>query len=269
MIWVLFKIGIKSYFKNKTTIFWSFAFVLVWIFIYAYAFPSPGKSDLLGAEASYISFILLFGVSIVSSSVAFNTASVNLSKPYITRFDNVKRFEIYSGNFLSSLTFSLSVAIFAILVSFAVFTLRFGQVKIASITLLVVTVSLISIFYILLGIFLADVLILTKQVKALRFIVQIPMILVFVFVLGLQIFRIPSKYLIYLSPFNEEFTLAMMSFVGIHGISNIYPFTINIYECIASLIIWVLLLFIGAFLVERGYEKSDYKGQYSLEDISR
>ena len=68
---------------------------------------------------------------------------------------------------------------------------------------------------------------------------------------------------------SEEFTLAMLSFLGIHGISNIYPFTINIYECIASLIIWVLLLFIGAFLVERGYEKSDYKGQYSLEDISR
>jgi len=269
MMSVLYKIGIKSYFKNKTALFYSFAFVLVWIFIYAYALPSPDKFDMLGVESTYASFILLFGLSIVSTSVIFQTASFNLSGSYIKKFDNVKRYEIFTGNMLSSLSFSLAVAIFAILMSLLVFRFRFGQFKIADTFILVCTVILASIFYILLGIVITYALIISRQIRAMRYTGQIPMLLVFIFLLGFQIFRMPSRLLIYISPFNEEFTIGMTSFLGVNSMANYYNFTFNVYICVLMLIIWITVLVAIALLLGIACEKSAYKGQYTLEDITK
>lgn len=269
MLSVLYKIGIKSYFKNKTGLFWNFGFVLIWIFIYAYAFPSPDKSDIFAVEASYISFILLFGLSLVSTSVSFYTASSNLSSSYIKRFDNVKKYEIYTGNILSSISFGIAVAIFAIIMSLLIFKLRFGEIKISDIFMLAVTVILAQFFYILFGVIMTYILIIARQVKALRYAGEIPFLLVFVLLLGLQIFKMPSKLLIYISPFNEEFTIVMSSFLGVSNMSYYYNFTFNVYMCLLFLIIWILILAIAAFLLYNICEKSNYRGQYTLEDITK
>ncbi len=268
MILTLYKIGVKTYFRNSTSLFWSFGFVLIWIFIYAYAFPYPAKSSIYGVESSYLSFILLFGISIVSTSVIFYTVSTNLSSPYIIRFDSPKSHEIGISTVLSSITFGLSVAIFSIISSLLIFLFRFGSIKIEKPLFLIIVVILISAFYITLGILMSYIFTLLKQVKALKFASEIPMILIFIFVLALQIFRIPEKNLIYVSPFNEEFTLSLYSLLG-NGVISYYPFTVNIYYVFLFLILWIICIIIITLILERIYEKSDIRGQYSLEDVFR
>jgi len=48
-----------------------------------------------------------------------------------------------------------------------------------------------------------------------------------------------------------------------------YNFTFNVYTCLLFLIIWILILITAAFLLYNIYEKSNYKGQYTLEDITK
>ncbi len=268
MIGTLFRMGIKSYFGNKTSLFWSFGFVLVWIFIYAFAFPAPDKTDILGVEASYMSFIFLFGVSVASTSIIFYTVSMNLSIPYITRFDKVKSYEVSASNLLSSISFGFSVAAFAIIVSIAVFKWRFDSVSIKNIPLLIIIIALVSIFYITFGIIMAYIFILLRQVKALRFAAEIPMILVFVFVLGLQIFREPSQSLVYYSPFNEEFSLSMYSILG-KPMLNYYAFTMNINSLLLGFSTWIIFMALIAVVLEKIYEHAGIRNQYTLEDVFR
>ncbi len=268
MIYTLYKMGIKSYFRNKTAIFWSFGFVLVWIFIYAFAFPTPDKTDLLGVEASYMSFIFLFGVSVSSTSIIFSTISMNLSIPYITRFDKVKSYEVFSGNLLSSMSFGFSVAIFAVMMSLVIFKLRFNSINIKNIPMFIIIITLVSIFYIILGIIMAYIFTLLRQIKAVRFAGEIPMILVFVFVLGLQIFREPSKNLVYYSPFNEEFTMSMYSILG-KPMLNYYNFTLNVNLLLLSFSCWIVSMALIAIILEKIYEHSAGRNQYTLEDVFR
>ncbi|KQB33923.1 MULTISPECIES: hypothetical protein [Acidiplasma] len=266
MISTLYKIGIISYFKNRNSLFWSFGFVLVWVLIYAYGFPAPSGTYLKYTESTYISFILLFGISVSMASVVFYTVSMNLSIPYITRFDRVKSYEVSFSNILSSLTFSMVVGIFAIIFSLLIFRLRFSSVYIKNIYMLIFILIVISLFFTLLGLLFSYLLSLLNQVGSLKFISQIPMILTFILVLGLQIFRKPGPDLIYYSPFNAMFTIIIYSLTGKAGI-NYYHSGLNTNLLLISTLIWILSMVILVYVLEKLYETSGKRNQYTLEDI--
>ena len=109
---------------------------------------------------------------------------------------------------------------------------------------------------------------LLRQIKAVRFAGEIPMILVFVFVLGLQIFREPPQNLVYYSPFNEEFTLSMYSILG-KPMLDYYNFTLNVSLLLLGFSCWIISMALFALLLEKIYEHSSGRNQYTLEDVFR
>lgn len=266
MFYQLYVYSLKSYFRNRSTLFWSFGFVLMWIFIYAYGFPYPGKDQLEFSESSYASFIILFGVSSAMVSTAFNTISVNMAMPFLVRFTNVKEQNMVTANILSSATFAAITAVFALIFSTLIFEIRFGSFNVNNLILLFLNSISVSLLFVSLGILISNLLCLFSQVNAAKFLGFMPMLMVFVLVLGLQIFRSPSSQLIYYSPFNTQYTLFMFSIIGPKFL-NQYNFSINIPYLYLSLAIWLLLLCSAAILLEKIYVNSQRRGKFNLEEI--
>lgn len=247
----------KNALKNGSNWGWGVLFMIFWIIMGAYVFSS-GEIPATEIDVTVASYYGIFGlISFSSIAIGFSFVIRYSSKslPYAFRYSRLKPI-VFIRDFLSAfLVVAVIFSAILLVITFAVFSLRFGE-----------SLPPYSIPYALLvssfaGVFLASLdLVLVLFVnnylgtRNLQFVGFVPLLLTYTSAFPAIFMNVPNA-VYYVSPFSAFFALLFSAYSGtwLTGVSPAATLpALNEYVCVLSVSLWTLFLSLASvYLISR------------------
>lgn len=261
----IFKYYTKSLFLSPEAIFWSIVFVIFWLFMGAYLFTQGIPEEVvalyefkIGYTSSWYGIAGTFSLASLCVGLCYYFLFTTSSLPYITKYGKVSTasffLQIISGTFL----YSSFLAAILMLCAYGIFShaLSYNLLpKNPWLALLFIGIG--GLFYYLLSAAIILILILLRKVKSVRLVSFLPIMVSYALVF-LQVFGVASETLVYVSPFNNIYSLAAYAYFGEPiplewGRGQLEePILINPTYSILMLLAWMIILAMaGIYLMRR------------------
>lgn len=264
----IFKYYIKSLFLSKQNIFWSIIFVIFWLFMGAYLFSRGIPREIIalyefkiGYTSSWYGVAGTFSLAALCVSLCYYFLYITASLPYIVKYGKVSAISFFFQIILGTFLYSSFLAAILIISAYGIFSHSFSSnlsPALPGLAFLVIGIG--GIFYYLLSVLIILILILIRKIKSVRLVSFFPMMISFALVY-LQVFGVANKTIVYLSPFNNIYTLTAYAYFGKPiplkwgELFAKEAVLINPLYSLSILLIWMIILFLIDIYLMRGIKE--------------
>jgi hypothetical protein len=251
---------------------WGVVWPVLWIFIDATIFRPQAGVPTVFYYGAQIAFLLQIAFSTLSVSGAIEASLDSIKLPYLVRFTRVNS-RIYVGALLLSyFVFAIIQSVILATISPPVFGIGYATIGLALPVIFLLALTS-AILYLEMGMIISYVLLLVRLPRLTQVASFIPFILMYVTVIGQVVSSFTGSLLVY-TPFNELYTLSVMSIAKVGGPSyvnyalNSYGITdVSLTYMAVLLPIWTIALALAVIGLVAIYNRSSLRGKYRTEDI--
>lgn len=217
----IFKYYTKSLFLSPENIFWSIVFVIFWLLMGAYLFTRGIPKEVIALyefkiwyTSSWYGVAGTFSLASLCVGLCYYFLFTTSSLPYITKYGKISINSFFLQIIWGTFLYSSFLAAILMLCTYAIYSHALSSRLLpANPFFAFLAVGIGGLFYYLLAAMIILILILTRKVKSVRLVSFLPMMASYALVF-LQVFGAAGKILVYLSPFNNIYSLTTYAYLG-------------------------------------------------------
>ena len=251
----IFKYYVKSLFLSRETIFWSIVFVIFWLFMGAYLFSRGISKDVvtfyefkIGYTSTWYGVAGTFSLASLCVSLCYYFLFTTSSLPYLMRYCKISISLFFLQIIFGTFLYASFLSAILMLCTYGIYSHAFSHNLLPAKPWLGLLLGGIGgLFYYLLAAAIILFLILLRKVKSVRLVSYLPMMASYSLVF-LQVYGVGSETLVYVSPFNNIYSLVAYAYFGkpiplVWGAAKNSVLIEPIYSAFI-LLVWIIILVI-------------------------